>query len=712
MFYAKRISFLCITILFFSTQNFYSQYYRLAWADEFNGTEINDSNWTHETGGHGWGNAEFQYYTDREDNSYVGNGRLTIKAIKENYGGSAYTSARLISKDKQEFQYGKIEAMIRLPYGQGIWPAFWTLGNDISQVSWPKCGEIDIMEMVGGEGRDNISHGTVHWDDNGHASYGGNYTLSTGNFSEAFHLFSVIWDPQKIQWFVDDKLFNTVDITAAHMDEFHKKHFILLNLAVGGNWPGSPNSSTVFPQTMEIDYVRVYQLSNLYPEINITEPSNNSTFSVHAPINITANVDFEDEIEKVEFYQDAALIGETVVEPYNMNWNNVEAGSYTISAKTYSTTGIVGESEKIHIVVGESVSQSSYKGYYHTIPGVIQLEDYDLGKEGISYSDKDASNTGSTYRNNSVDIEVCEDLGGGYNIGWTQANEWLAYSINVTGTGSYVFTSRVASESSGGSFNIEIDGIDVTGNISINSTGGWQTWKDVVSNEVELTEGNHILKVNISNGNFNFNKINVYEKNAEPEVILLSPNGGEILPVGSILEITWQSQLIDNVRLRYSLNSGSTWKTIVPSTTAQFGIYRWLVPEDISTDCIIAVQDNAKLTTYDLSDNPFEITNITGTSEEDRLPIGFSLEQNYPNPFNPATTIEYSIPIVESKHTSILQLKIYDVLGNEIKTLVNKAQSAGTYKITFDASNLNSGIYFYKLQSGNFVQVKKMSLVK
>jgi len=236
-------------------------YTGLIWSDEFEYTGLPDaSNWNMETGGGGWGNNELQYYTNTESNAKVENGILTITAREESVGGNQYTSARITTQNKFDFQYGRIEARIKLPYGQGLWPAFWMLGANFGSVGWPACGEIDIMEMVGGAGRENTVHTTLHWDNNGsHAEYGLSYSLSSGIFADDFHVFSVTWDSKQIKGYVDDIEYFVADITPTDLNEFQKNFFIILNVAVGGNWPGSPDGTTTFPQTMEVDYVRVYE---------------------------------------------------------------------------------------------------------------------------------------------------------------------------------------------------------------------------------------------------------------------------------------------------------------------------------------------------------------------------------------------------------------------------------------------------------------------
>jgi beta-glucanase (GH16 family) len=238
--------------------------YKLVWADEFNSSTLTDD-WTFEIGDGcpancGWGNDELQYY--KKENTSLSDGKLTITAKRESIGGKSYTSTRLITKGKKFFTYGRIDIRAILPKGQGMWPALWMLGENFSDVGWPKCGEIDIMEMVGGsvEDRDRTVHGTVHWDNSGnYANYGGKTKLSTGIFNDEYHVFSIIWDKQKIVWLLDNVQYHVIDITPSGLEEFHKPFFFIFNVAVGGRWPGNPDGNTSFPQEMKVDYVRVFQ---------------------------------------------------------------------------------------------------------------------------------------------------------------------------------------------------------------------------------------------------------------------------------------------------------------------------------------------------------------------------------------------------------------------------------------------------------------------
>lgn len=231
----------------------------LVWNDEFDGTSLS-SDWTHEmgTGQNGWGNNELQYY--RPENTEVRDGYLIITAKNEIFGGRNYTSSRIITQNNQSFKYGRIDIRAAMPEGQGLWPALWMLGDSFSTIGWPRCGEIDIMEMVGGGAKDEVTHGTVHWDQNGtKADFGGSRRSPNGKLSQSFHVYSLVWNQNDIIWYLDDVEYHRIDITPAALSEFREKFFFIFNVAVGGSWPGSPNSSTVFPQQMVVDYVRVFQ---------------------------------------------------------------------------------------------------------------------------------------------------------------------------------------------------------------------------------------------------------------------------------------------------------------------------------------------------------------------------------------------------------------------------------------------------------------------
>jgi len=239
--------------------------WQIIWQDEFEGPQgqsPDSTRWTYDTWGNdsGWGNNQLEFNSNRPENvSLDSEGHLAIVAREESYEGLNYTSARIKTQGLFEATFGRFEARIKLPWGQGLWPAFWMLGNDIDTVSWPQCGEIDIMEYRGQE----PSHieGTLHGPGySGGKGIGTTYTLTNARFDTEFHTFAVEWNSDSINWYVDDEHFQTLrssDVTGDWV--YDHPFFILLNLAVGGNWVGPPNENTIFPQTMLVDYVRVYQ---------------------------------------------------------------------------------------------------------------------------------------------------------------------------------------------------------------------------------------------------------------------------------------------------------------------------------------------------------------------------------------------------------------------------------------------------------------------
>ncbi len=234
----------------------------LLWADEFDGTTIDKDIWCFEegNGSYGWGNNELEFY--REENASIIDGNLVIEAREENINGFNYTSARMITQNKFDFTFGRVDIRAVLPQGQGIWPALWMLGDNINTVGWPRCGEIDIMELLGHQ--PSTVHATVHRGNNNgdHVFDGTSTSLSGGqDFSETYHVFSLLWEEDKMEFFLDDELYFTATKTSLGNNPypFNDPFFFIFNVAVGGNWPGSPDNTTSFPQHMVVDYIRVFQ---------------------------------------------------------------------------------------------------------------------------------------------------------------------------------------------------------------------------------------------------------------------------------------------------------------------------------------------------------------------------------------------------------------------------------------------------------------------
>jgi beta-glucanase (GH16 family) len=243
--------------------------YKLVWNDEFNGESLDTGKWDYMTGGGGWGNNELEYYTDRTDNAFIEDTVLVIQALKEDYSGSEYTSARLTTSGKADWTYGRFDIRAKMPFGQGIWPALWMMPSESVYGGWAASGEIDMVEYLGHE--TNKVYGTLHygggWPDNVHT--GGSYTLDEGDFTSDFHVFTLEWEPGIMRWYVDGELYLTQTSETWYTDHylgaineyapFDQNFHLIFNVAVGGNWPGNPNALTTFPQRMEVDYIRVFE---------------------------------------------------------------------------------------------------------------------------------------------------------------------------------------------------------------------------------------------------------------------------------------------------------------------------------------------------------------------------------------------------------------------------------------------------------------------
>ncbi len=366
---------------------------QLVWSDEFNGTSVDLDNWEFQIGNGqlvglpGWGNNELQYY--RPENTTVANGVMTITARNQSFQGYNYTSSRLRTANRFEFAYGRIEASIRLPSTPGIWPAFWMLPTNSPYGTWAASGEIDIMESVNFADR---IYGTIHYGNPwpGNVQAGGQYAPGT-DFSQNFHTYTLEWEPNQMRWYVDDVLYRVIDrnvwfSSAASGDPrapFDREFHIILNVAVGGNFPGNPNGSSQFPQSMQIDWVRVYQLQ-----------------------------------------------------------------------------------------------PQAFGGTPAPIPGRIEAENYDEGYPGEVYFETDVTNNGGAYRpNEDVDIEAT--TGGGFNVGWIDFGEWMDYTVDVRQSGEYTVTARVASQSTGGTFSLQVDEIPIGALAQVPATGGFQTWTEI-----------------------------------------------------------------------------------------------------------------------------------------------------------------------------------------------------------------------------------------
>lgn len=460
----------------------FAQNWNLVWQDEF--TNGISGDWVFETGAGGWGNNELQYY--RRENASVQNGQLVIAAKRESFGGANYTSVRMKTQGKKSWKFGKIEARIAMPSFNGIWPAFWMLGDNISSVGWPSCGEIDIMEHVNGG---SSVYGTIHWaNDNGsHAEYSGN-TAAAGNLT-AFHTYTVEWDANAIKWFVDGVKYHEANIAnnVNSTSELHNNFFILLNLAVGGNWPGFNIDNNGFQANMYVDYVRVYQAGSTPPPATggvatVYKDCNFGGYAVGLPV---GNYAYGDLYARGVANEDiSSLKVNSGYEVVLYEHDNLTGATLTVPAGENSCLVAQGWNDRTTSLVVRAAS--SVPAFTRT----IQAEDYSamLGvqKEGTS------------------------DAGGGLNVGYIDNGDWMAYnSINFPTSGNYKIEYRVASMYGGNKLSLDLNaGTIQLGAVNIPSTGGWQNWT-TVSHTVNVNAGTYNLGVFAATGGFNLNWIRI-----------------------------------------------------------------------------------------------------------------------------------------------------------------------------------------------------------
>jgi beta-glucanase (GH16 family) len=502
-----------------------SAQWQLVWSDEFNGSIGPD--WVFETGtgDWGWGNNEQQFY--RAENISVVNGALRIQARRENYGGMNYTSGRMKTQGRRSFQYGKIEARISMPSFMGVWPAFWMLGTNISQVGWPACGEIDIMEHIntGGE-----IHGTMHWDDGGqHASYGG--VTSTGITS--YHVYSIEWDPQYIRWFVDGNKFHEALIEGGvnSTNELHNSFFLLLNMAIGGEWPGYNIDNNAFPADMLVDYVRVYEASG--SEGNITVRARGTSGSESVQLRVNNNV--VSTWTMSAGYQNYTASGSGTVSVHFTNdasGRDVQVDYVQIDGVTYQA-----ENQTTNTGVYQNGSCGGSNSEWLHCNGYIQIGSGSGGSTIRIEAENYANMLG-------VQTENCSE--GGQNVGWIDAGDWIVWNANILSSGIHTIEYRVASLNGGGVIQFEkAGGTPVYGTLNVPGTGGWQNWT-TVKHTVNLSAGQQQVAIYAPSGGYNINwlQITAGYKSAEfeeisedkPDVWIYPNPAGEYLYINGLEE--------------------------------------------------------------------------------------------------------------------------------------------------------------------------------
>ena len=455
------------------------------WCDEFNYTGLpNNELWNYDVGGHGWGNGEAQYYTNAdEDNVYVENGFMTITAIKEAYGSNNYTSTRLVSRDKGDWLYGKIQVRAILPGGKGMWPAAWMLPTDWSYGGWPDSGEIDIMEYVGYD--PNRVHSTIHTGAYNH-SLGTQVGVSKliQDPEEIFHVYEIEWEPGVIRAMIDGIEFATFEYDpyeSFNIDNymawpFDQRFHLLLNVAVGGAWGGAMGiDDSIFPQEFIIDYVRVFQKD--YAGMDAETPSTVSGFETLSSLQTSAYVKWDKAVDDVMVKEYELYLDGSLYEITSLN-------GYLINSLSPATT------YELKVIAVDFAGNKSLDAIYSFSTQSPSTTDDRVESE--LYSDMSGVQTQST-----------TDIGGGLNVGWTDTGDFMEYDVIATSSRNYSIDFRVASEP-GAAFDLYIDNVKVD-TITVPATGGWQSWITVTSNEFALTTGIHSIKIVMVGSGVNFN---------------------------------------------------------------------------------------------------------------------------------------------------------------------------------------------------------------
>lgn len=460
--------------------------YELVWNDEFDYTGLPDSSkWGYDVGGGGWGNNELQYYTQADlDNASVANGELTITALKETFQNREYTSARLVTKNKGDFLYGRMEARAKLPSGRGTWPAIWMLPTDWAYGGWPTSGEIDIMEHVGYD--PNVVHATIHTDTYNHSKgtqVGESITLA--DVFNTYHTYAIEWQPGLIKAFIDDQQYaefafdvNDVMDGPTHLAwPFDRDFHFIFNIAIGGNWGGVQGiDDTIFPTSMIVDYVRVYQMP--YGRNDVTPPGRIYNPRVLKTTGNSLAVAWN------------PVTDNRLVRNYIVRVNGEVAGAPSVPAiyldnlTPETTYQIQIEAVDFNLNISNPVILEATTSGYPSVNERIEAEDY-IAQEGVQF-------------------ESTSDVGGGENAGWLNPGDYLEYQINVPTTGNYRLSLRVASKDSSGQLTLLSDNVEKT-TMDLPITGDWQAWQTVNSSSFTLNEGVQTLRLRVDRQGFNLN---------------------------------------------------------------------------------------------------------------------------------------------------------------------------------------------------------------
>lgn len=464
------------------------EHWQPVWCDEFDVDGLPDpSRWGYDVGGHGWGNNELQYYTEANiNNAFIQDGRLHIQAVHESFGGSDYTSARLVSKYYGDWLYGRIQVSAKMPSGTGTWPAIWMLPTDWVYGGWPYSGEIDIMEYVGYD--PGVVHGTIHTGALNHmlnTQVGFRKNVPTAETD--FHVYEMIWEPAQIRLYIDGDQFATFGFNPHHHIDrptqdlwpFDQRFHLILNLAVGGNWGGvrgvDPNA---FPTAMEIEYVRVYQKD--YASLDAAPPTPPSQLTEQFVTHDAARVYWTHGTDDV------------MIRHYNLYVDGTRVGQTTVNAHKFEglTPG------RRHVL---EIEAEDFAGNKSSRVGLaVETEPYRLATERVDAAQYDAFS--------GIRLEPTQDVGGGEHVTDIASGDWIEYLLEIPESGSYRVHYRVASDIESGRLAIHFMPQALQRFvIDIPNTGSTQNFMTVTSDSMHVNAGFYRVRVRAINGGFNLN---------------------------------------------------------------------------------------------------------------------------------------------------------------------------------------------------------------
>ncbi len=722
--------------LLFGLSELSAQDWQLVWADEFAGIDIDHSRWNLETGPTA---GTLHYFTDRPDNAKIVNGKLQILALKEAFQGFEYTAALLTTKTKFSWRYGRIESRMKLPKTTGFVPGFWLLPQNDQYGFWPWSGEIDIMEHPTNQDR---IFGTCHtWQ----------YSYFTGSLSPAggsiripdsettFHIYAAQWTPDKIEFFVDNEKYYTFvnDHSGYKVWPFDQPFYVLLAMGVGGGWVGNPNKTTVFPGILEVDYVRVYQnLSDLviYGDDYVLSDSRGVVYSLPR------------------------------IEGASYHWSLPNGASITAGSNTHSITvdwGIFGGLVTAEVTIGDH----SYRSEYSVIVSANLIKNAGFEKS-VKYWNKNSPHPGeSTFALTSDQVH-----GGDYSmyvdINAPGVNAWdiQLSQGNLPLKSKEQYHASFWAKKDGASANISMAVINSSDYTlyavkSITITGAWQQFELNFTAPANATAAFNV-DMGGKSGKFYFDDFALTMPTTAANQLMnadfSSARDGWIFNAFSPAQA---SAAVENGELSISISNGGvyTWDIFVGQAgvtmeqgkeyTLSFDAYATgarnifaFVGKNSSPWNVYSgnksISLSTKRQTYSLSfimndptDRAARVGFDIGASKEDIVldnvflsmgrwpaavtrsvqesPGSFQLLQNSPNPFNTKTTIKYELP-----EAALITLDIYDVNGKLVENLLQSYALAGTRSVQWDGTEFASGTYFYKLSTENFIQVKKMVLIK